>query len=308
MKKTEVSIIIPAYNEEEGIDGVVEEIRETLDNEKLRGEIVIVDDGSTDNTYSKALSFSEKYPGIKVLKHDENKGKVVAIRTGIKNATGDTIVLTDADFTYPAEYIPQMINKIVSGADLVLGSRFVGKAKNMPLLNKTGNRLFSFLISYFGGREIRDGQTGYRAFRRDEFEKLDVDARGLEFETKMTIKAAKLGYKIVEIPILYRTRIGKSKLNPIRDGYMMLKAIADIAVSETSTLGKVMIFPSVFLFLAGLGFGAISIKERITQGILTHAYFPLISTLFILLAIQLFSLGIILDNLTKHLERIEERL
>ncbi len=300
------SIVIPAYNEEMALGKVAEEVESVMRN--TEHEVIIVDDGSRDKTYEIAVSLSQHFRNIKVLKHENNLGKVAAIRTGIANASGEIIILTDADFTYPAQHMLQMIQKIEEGNDLVLGSRFLGEIEDMSFANRAGNLIFSFLISYFSGKEIKDGQTGFRAFRKSYFEKLDVKARGLEFETKQTIKAAKLGYKIAEVPIKYRKRIGSSKLNPLKDGYRMLKAIFDIAASETSTLAKVLMLPSVPLFIAGVLFGLIALQEKFFLGKVAHEYYPLISTLFILVAIQLFSLGVILDNLNKKLDRIEEEL
>lgn len=292
-----ITLIIPAYNEEEALPLVIEEYKDKVD------EIIVVDDGSSDRTYDIAKSYD-----IKLCRHEKNEGKVAAIRTGIENASGELIILTDADFTYPAEYVPVFINKIDEGTDLVLGSRSYRSTKNMPIFNKLGNNIFSFLTSYFSGKEIKDGQTGYRAFKKNMFPYLDVDAKSLEWETKMTIKTAKLGYKISEVPITYRERIGKSKLRPIKDGYKMLKAIFDIVISETSTLAKVVMFPSIIFLLIGIGFGSISMIEKIKAGVLTNEYFPILSALFILLAIQLFSMGVILDNLTKRLDRIEDKI
>jgi len=289
------SLIIPAYNEEKAISLVIEEYRDKVD------EILVIDDGSSDRTYDIAKAYD-----IKLHKHEKNKGKVAAIRTGINSASGDLIILTDADFTYPAEYVPIFIKKINEGADMVLGSR--SYESNMPILNKLGNTIFSFLASYFSGKEIKDGQTGYRAFKKSMFPYLDVDAKSLEWETKMTIKAAKLGYKISEVPIIYRERIGESKLRPIKDGYKMFKAVFDIVITETSTLAKVLMLPSIIFFIIGMIFGLVSLKERIIVGSLTNEYFPILSTLFILIAIQLFSIGVILDNLTKRLDRIEDKI
>ena len=291
------SLIIPAYDEEEALPHVLDEVMGMVD------EVIVVDDGSTDGTSSCA-----RKDGITVYQHDVNRGKVAAIRTGVGHAMGDIVVLMDADHTYPAEHIPQMLASIEQGADLVLGSRFMGRSKAMPFLNRVGNRIFSFIISYVGATTITDGQTGYRAFRREMFEKLDVKATGLEWETKMTVRAQKLGYTIKEIPITYRPRIGKSKLNPLRDGLHMFIALASIFVRETSLLAGSIILPSALLGLIGLVFGLISLYEKFTYLTLRHEYFPLIATLFILLSIQLFSLGFLLDHLIKRLDRIEERL
>lgn len=211
-EKMKISVIIPAYNEEQALKPVVDEYLPYAD------EIIIVDDGSSDSTYEIAKTLlNEK---VQVLQHEKNQGKVAALRTGVEHATGDIIIFTDADCTYPARYIPEFINKLEHGVDLVLGSRQINR-ENIPLFNRLGNFFFSSLAAYISGKTIVDSQTGFRAFRKEMFEKFDVEARSLEFETKMTVRAAKLGYKIAEIPIEYRARVGTSKLHPIRDGLKM---------------------------------------------------------------------------------------
>ena len=297
-----ISVIVPAYNEEKAVGVVVEEVQKTLQG-KHDFEVIVVDDGSTDNTYETAKKYD-----VKLIKHDSNKGKVAAIRTGISNSTGEIIVLTDADYTYPARYIPQFIDVLNEGADLVLGSRIQKGIVNIPSFNRIGNIMFSMMISYIGCVHITDGQTGYRAFRKKDFEKLDVNARGLEFETKMTVKAAKNGYNIIEVPIEYRSRIGKSKLNPLKDGYRMFKSLFSILLSETSFITKTFLIPTPLFFLIGVLFGLVSMFEKIKYGVLEHEYYPLMAVFMILFSMQLFSLGLVVDFLTKKLDRIDERL
>lgn len=291
------SLILPAWNEEEALPLVIKEYIDKVD------EIIVVDDGSSDDTYNVA-----KNCGVVVYKHEVNKGKVSALRTGVAHATGDIIIFSDADCTYPAEYVPLFVNEIEKGADLVLGSRFMNGINNMPFLNMIGNRLFSLLAAYISCINITDGQTGYRAFKKEYFEKLDVRAVSLEYETKMTVRAAKLGYRIVEIPIKYRSRIGTSKLRPIRDGAKMFRGLMSIAYRETSLIAKTIMLPSIFFIILGVFFGVTSLYEKIMFGILEHAYYPLLTLLFIFIAIQLISIGLIMDYLTKKLDRIEEKL
>ena len=157
------SLIIPAYDEEKGLPLVIEENSDKVD------EIIVVDDGSTDRTFEVA----QKYDNIKLYRQETNRGKAAALRTGVEHATGDIIIFTDADYTYPAKYIPDFITEIEEGADLVLGAR-LENIKSMPLLNKIGNHIFSFLATYIGCINITDSQTGYRAFKRDMFDKLNV--------------------------------------------------------------------------------------------------------------------------------------
>ncbi|MDD5736069.1 MAG: glycosyltransferase family 2 protein [Methanothrix soehngenii] len=293
------SLVIPAYNEEEGLPLVAKEYLDVVD------EVIMVDDGSSDGTFQAAQRLvGEK---VKLLRHEVNQGKVAALRTGVLQARGDIIIFTDADNTYPARYVPQLVQEIVKGADLVLGARIQAR-ENIPAFNRLGNNIFSFLATYISCIRIKDSQTGMRAFRREMFDKLDVKAKGLEFETKMTVRAAKLGYKIVEIPIEYRERVGKSKLNPMKDGARMLTALLSVAYTETSLLSKMVLLPSIAFIFIGLITGFISIYEKVQYGVMSHEFYPIFTAFLILVGIQLISLGLIVDYLTKKLDRIEEHL
>lgn len=292
-----ISLVIPAYNEVKAIGPVIEEYYPFVD------EIVVVDDGSSDGTYEIAFGYTDEK--VTVIRHEKNQGKVGALMTGVKEGSGDIIVFTDADCTYPARYIPEFIHELTQGADLVLGSRVID-SHNIPVFNRLGNFVFSTLATYISGKAITDGQTGFRAFKRNMYNSLHVQAKSLEFETKMTVRAAKLGYIIVEIPIEYRERVGESKLHPIRDGYRMLRALLSIAWHETSPLAKLISVPGIILAIVGLFFGIFSIHERISYSTLTHEYYPLISVFLILFGLQLTSIGLIIDYLTKKLDRIEE--
>ena len=293
------SLVVPAYNEEKGLPLVVQEYLDVVD------EIIVVDDGSSDGTFqaAKALVGGK----TKLFRHEVNSGKVAALRTGVEHATGDIIIFTDADYTYPARYVPDLVREIEKGADLVLGAR-MQERENIPAFNRIGNNIFSFIATYISCMRIKDSQTGMRAFRRQMFDKLDVKAKGLEFETKMTVRAAKLGYKIVEIPIEYRERVGKSKLNPIKDGVRMLMALFSVAYSETSLLSKMILLPAMIFILIGLVTGFICVYEKVQYGVISHEFYPIFTAFLILVGVQLISLGLIVDYLTKKLDRIEERL
>jgi len=293
------SLVVPAYNEEIGLPQVVKEYLEWVD------EIIIVDDGSSDGTFEAGTKCaSEK---VKIFRHEVNCGKVAALRTGVEHANGDIIIFTDADCTYPAKSVPDLIKEIDRGVDLVLGARLKSRG-NIPAVNRLGNNIFSVLATYISCIRIKDSQTGLRAFRREMFDKLDVKAKGLEFETKMTVRAAKLGYRIVEVPIEYRERVGKSKLRPVRDGARMLSALVSVAYSETSLLSKMILIPSMIFILIGLITGSISIYEKAQFGIISHEFYPIFTAFLILVGVQLISLGLIADYLTKKLDRIEEHL
>lgn len=297
--RLQFTVVMPAYNEEEGIAKVIDEIKEYAD------KLIVVDDGSNDRTRELAEGCAKKHAGVTVISHQKNRGKVAAILTGIRQAKTEVVVLIDADHTYPAKHIPILVRRIEEGSDLVLGNRFSDGLKNIPAFNRIGNGLFSFLISFASGQEIADGQTGFRAFRKSMLDDLDIRSNGLEFETEMTIKAAINGYKVEEVPIEYRKRIGKSKLNPFKDGYRMLTAIIRSGYAQMSIISKGFALPGLFIVLVGILFMLVSISEYLASGTLSHGYYPLIFVFFALAGTQLITLAVFSDVQQKKLSRIE---
>jgi dolichol-phosphate hexosyltransferase len=295
------TLVLPAYNEEEALPATLDEYMGYVD------EVVVVNDGSRDGTDKVAAEYAAKYPKVKYARHETNKGKPAALRTGVANATGDIVIFTDADCTYPARYIPEAVALIQKGADMVPGARIFTK-DNIKSFNKLGNTIFSILITYFCYTKIKDAQTGFRVMRKDIFPRLDVPARNLEYETKMTMRAAKLGFNIVEIPIEYRKRVGKSKLHPFRDGYNMLKSIPSIVWGESTMLFKSVLIINAMIFFSGLAFGLYSVYDRLAHGTLVHEYYPLIAVILVLTSIQLMSFSLIMDFIVNKLNMIDEKL
>ncbi|MBI4167846.1 MAG: glycosyltransferase family 2 protein [Candidatus Aenigmarchaeota archaeon] len=228
-----ISIIVPAYNEENGIRKTVERVKKVKFKEK--SEIIVVDDGSRDNTYSEA----EKIRGVRVLKHEINKGKAAALYTGIAAAEGDVVATIDADCTYPPEPLPEMLKMIRDGkADVVLGSRFYHRkrgadivfgatkkilstvigVRNHDYTNFYGNAVFSSLISVLTNKRITDGSTGLRAFRKEILVNMRIKSRGLDWEVEMTTRSVRAGLNVIEIPIDYYPRVGATKLKILKDG------------------------------------------------------------------------------------------
>jgi len=228
-----ISIIVPAYNEEEGIRKTINRLKKIKFKEK--SEIIIVDDGSKDGTYKEA----KKTHGVKILKHDTNRGKAAALNTGFNAAKGDVVATTDADCTYPPEPIPRMLKLIRSGeADLVLGSRFFHKKRGAHVLlgafaqtassifgrkikdhtHFFGNAIFSSMISFLANKRITDGSTGLRIFRKGILEKMSIKSKGLDWEVEMTMRSLRAGFKVKEISIDYYPRVGEAKLRPPKDG------------------------------------------------------------------------------------------
>lgn len=218
-----LSIIVPVFNEEKTILTVIKRL-EKLTIPSVSKEVLIVDDGSTDSTRDKLKKISK----FKVILHEKNQGKGAAVKTGIKYATGDYIIIQDADLEYDPEYIKLLIKPVVKKiAKVVYGTRL----KRMPnlsgeertpqfLLHYFGNRFLSLVTSIFYGQWITDMETCYKLFPKSALDGVKLNAKGFEFEPEVTSKLMKRGYKITEIPIRAKPRgydEGK-KLNTVRDG------------------------------------------------------------------------------------------
>ncbi len=296
-KKT--SLVVPAYNEEQALRRVIDEALPFVD------EVVVVDDGSTDGTLAIAESYAGDDRRVRVVSHERNRGKVAALHTGVAAAEGDMVVFTDADYTYPARFIAALVAEIQNGADLAIGSRFLGGDPPMPPLNKVGNRVFSALASFITGTRISDGQSGFRAFKQTRFSSLDVPAKSLEYETKMTVRAAKFGFRVVEVPITYRHRIGESKLNPFTDGVAMFFALLEVAYRETSLLAKTVMVPSLVFVSLGVLIGVSSIVS-LGFGLALSPVVSFTSLVLLLVGLQLLAVSFLADNLTKKMDRVQE--
>jgi glycosyltransferase involved in cell wall biosynthesis len=268
--KPKATVIVPAYNEAEGLSIVLEELRQALPDSV---EIIVVDDGSTDGT-----GLVASHNACRVVSHASNLGKAEAIRTGIASAGGEKIICIDADGSYPAGAIPAMIEALES-ADTVLASRSTGRT-NIPWPNRIGNRLLRSTLYLLYGVRGRDPFTGLYGIRRVHLERMRLGSVGFGIEAEVCLKAASMGLKIIEIPIQYRERIGRPKLRPLRDGYRILRTMFAFAVLYNPVVTFVlpgMILASLgvalmaLLYLGPLSLGRITLSTHslMAAGILT---------------------------------------
>jgi len=197
-----LSIVIPAFNEAAFLPEVIRRVEETPYDK----EIIIVDDGSTDGTreYLKGL-VSE---GIKVIVHEKNMGKGAAMRTGIAVASGDVVIVQDADLEYDPKDYPVLLEPIMQGkADVVYGSRFLGGPHRVLFFwHSIGNSLITLISNMFTDLNLTDMETGYKAFRKKVFDTITIESNRFGFEPEITAKVAKKGFRIYEVPISYSGR------------------------------------------------------------------------------------------------------
>jgi glycosyltransferase involved in cell wall biosynthesis len=200
-----LSVVIPCYNEASTIERIIQAVRASPYPDK---EIIVVDDGSSDGTRERLAG--EAGRGVdRLLLHEKNQGKGAALRTGFLAATGDVVIVQDADLEYdPGEY-DRMVQPIVDGrADVVYGSRFMGAAPHRVLYfwHRMGNGLLTLLSNIFTNLNLTDMETGYKAFRREIIQSIEIEESRFGFEPEITAKIAKRGYRIYEVGISYYGR------------------------------------------------------------------------------------------------------
>lgn len=281
MKK--FSIIIPAYNEGKSIISTIDEIK------SLQGEfeLIVIDDGSTDNTYSLAKS-----TGVKVFKHHHNLGYGASLKTGILNTEHDIIVITDADSTYPNDRIPDLVETFVrEDMDMVVGSR-TNKNVAIPTIRKPAkwfiNKLASFLVSY----KIPDINSGLRVMKKSILLKyLHLMPEGFSFTSTITLVMLTNNFKVKYVGIDYFKREGKSKIRPIRDTLNFTQLIIRMVLYFDPL--KIFIPISLPLILGGF-------LLMLYQGIL-YQNIGTISVIITFTGIQLMAIGMLADLIDKRI-------
>jgi dolichol-phosphate mannosyltransferase len=211
-----LSILIPVFNEIQSIAGVVERVHAV----PLDKEIILVNDASTDGTSDLISQFASD--DLKVIHHVTNQGKGTAIRTALKAATGDVIVIQDADFEYDPGDLPRLMVPISEGkAEVVYGVRSLESQK---LVMRLGNRFITFAANVLYGQSLKDVETCYKMMRRDIALSLGLECRRFDIEAEITAKLLRSGYTINEMPISYTARYENKKLSPL-DGLPALRAL-----------------------------------------------------------------------------------
>lgn len=227
-----VSVVLPCLDEAEGVATAVEEAIEGLRAAAISGQIIVVDNGSTDGSAAAAAAV-----GATVVSEPQ-RGYGMAIRRGVQAARGDVIVLADADSSYDLRQLGELVHRVAQGADIVIGTRSCDsvEAGAMPWLHRrVGTPGLNLLLAMATGRWFRDSQSGFRAFRREPVMCLGCTSAGMEFASEMLLMAHRAGLRIEEIPVRYRRRLGASKLRPVGDGLRHCRLLLRLAAGSQVT-------------------------------------------------------------------------
>jgi glycosyltransferase involved in cell wall biosynthesis len=293
-----LSVVIPAYNEEDSVGACIERVLAVEPELKRVGldglELIIVDDCSKDRTAEIVKSYLDR--GVVLIQHKVNRNYGGALKTGFRYAKGNYLAFMDADGTYPPEYYPNMFQAMMEQkADLVIGSRMAGVESEMPLTRRIGNTLFAGLVTMIGNVRITDSASGQRILRRDVLEKLYPLPDGLNFTPVMSTRALHEDIKMIEVPIRYEERAGESKLSVVRDGLRFLFTILGTAATYNPvrllgalSLGAVLL--AVLILLPWLSAVNSGVQDR--SG---FAGLLFVAMTLAVVAVNLFSIGTVFN-------------
>jgi glycosyltransferase involved in cell wall biosynthesis len=242
-----VTIVVPAYNEELGIRGVVERLCALELGVPV--EVLVVEDGSTDGTAAVLRALEQEFGALRALRHGRNRGYGAALKTGFAAAAHEVVIITDADGTYPEDRIPELLACIDDGADMAVGARR-GADVHIPLVRRPAKAALRLLASFLAGVDIPDLNSGLRAFRRDlvlSYRPILPD--GFSFTTTITLASLTNGHRVDYVTINYAHRDGQSKIKPIRDTL----GFTALIVRTVMYFNPLKVFyPITFLLLVGL--------------------------------------------------------
>ncbi len=284
----QVTIIIPAFNESQIIAGVLKELQEQLNEHRIDSEIIVVDDGSSDDTAKIAAENN-----VRVLQHHSNRGYGAALKTGILSASHEIVAITDADGTYPARFLPEMLG-LIEDVDMVVGSR-TGANVHIPFIRKLPKWLLNRLANYVTGSKIPDLNSGFRVFRRSiVLQYLHMLPDQFSFTTTITMAMLCDRYAVRYMPIDYLQRTGKSKIVPLDAG------VFGILILRMAVLFRPL---RVFLPLAGICLSYGIVKMVIDLTILGDPNISASAVLMFLSALLTLLIGMVADGIAVRLGR-----
>lgn len=293
-----ISVVIPAFNEEASVGAEVEAIRQVICRNGTPFEIIVVDDASTDRTSKVAVS-----GGARVFRHMENRGYGAAIKTGIRGALYDTIVITDADGTYPADQIPHLIQKLET-ADMVVGAR-IGEEVHIPLIRRPAKWLLGRLAQHIAGHPIPDLNSGLRAFRRHVMEPyFPMLSNRFSFTTTSTLALLGDDFRVVYHTINYYPRIGISKIRPHHFMDFVILVLRMAMLFQPLKVFVPLAAASVAVGVMKSIFDILLVMERVATFGWATFYQPVLSTsalLLFLAGLQFLAIGMVADGVLRRL-------
>ncbi len=304
----EISVIVPCLNEEEAVGTVVDQAWEGIERSGRRGEVIVVDNGSTDRSAEIAAAH-----GATIVR-EERHGYGSAYLAGLAHARGDYLVMADADATYPLAELAPFVERLAAGDDLVMGSRFEGTihGQAMPWLNRhVGNPILTGMLNLFFGVKVSDAHCGMRAVRRDALPVLDLHSTGMEFASEMVFKAFRRDLNVSEIPIDYYPRVGESKLHRFGDAWRHVKFMLLYSPSWLYFVPGMTLLVLGAIGAIALATGPVTLLGRTWQ---IHTLFACIAA--VLLGSQIVQLGVFarafaathLGERDPFVERVDHRL
>ena len=226
------SIVIPAYNERARLASTLERVLTYVHTQGWDAEVIVVNDGSRDNTADIVRSFAEKDPVLRLVENPGNRGKGYSVRNGVLNARGRVILFTDADLSSPIEEATKLLKALEDGNDIAIGSRWLKtelQTRKQPLHRQIFGRLFNLVLRLVLGLQFADTQCGFKAFKRPAAQAIfplqRIERWG--FDPEILFLARKLGYKVAEIPVHWG-HVGEARINPLRDGIRALGEMLQI--------------------------------------------------------------------------------
>lgn len=286
-----VSVIVPAYNEEDGIGPVLDQLHAVLAGSGYTYEVLVVDDGSQDGTVTVVQRHAD-VRSVALLQHHANRGYGASLKTGIRHARYGTLCITDADGTYPNDRIPELLATLMhTYSDMVVGAR-TGEDVHIPLVRRPAKWTIGRMANIVAGESIPDLNSGLRVFRRDAaMEFFDLLPDGFSFTTTITLGMLTNGYLVEYLPIDYHARVGRSKIRPIRDTLNFVQLILRIALYFAPL--KLFLPLSLLLAVLGLAWGFFSyfVLGRLAD----------VSTLVILMtAVQVAVIGLLAELINRR--------
>ncbi len=291
----DVCILIPTLNEEKSIGDVIDRFKRLgFDN------ILVIDGHSTDRTVEIAKS-----KGARVILQS-GKGKGQAIAEAFQLLDNEVVVMIDGDGTYLPEDVHKLLKPIQNGiAEHVVGNRLVDFEKGaFTRLNLIGNKILNFIFRMMYGVELHDILSGYRALTKDVYKSVELKKHGFEIETELTVETLAKGFRIVEVPIKYKKRAGKTKLKPFRDGMRIALTIYELL--RRYSPGRYFYFIGILLILAGFVIGVKVVLDWLRH--ITHYLMATLTALLIVAGLQIMILGVLSDFVFRNNAQLRREL